>query len=234
MGYYVDVFQEDGGKTHFKRVKSAAGEPDQLYRAEGGMGQAVFLGNVWRVNGLDGWTWLFPYRPQALPQYVTVLTSFTDPGGHLYKMERNNFGDLLSVTTPSGKWLHFENDAQHRIRAITSSVGRTVEYEYDEGSRLIRVKDSDGHEDRYTYDGQGRMLTVARGAEKPILTNRYATDGYIKDQTLADGRKFEYWTYRTSRNVADETEITDPNGLHTFIQYGPNGYTQSLPTPTPH
>lgn len=234
MGYWCDLYQEDGSKIRYERVKSPPGGPDQIYRAAGGVGEAVYFGNVWRVTNLDGWTRMFPFRPQALPDYVTVLTSFTAPDGHNYKMERNSFGDLLSITTPSGKWLRFETDAQHRIKRITSSVGRTVDYEYDAAGHLIRAKDSDGHEDRYSYDARGFMSTISHGAGKPVLTNHYAVDGYIRDQILGDGQKFEYWTGRSSRNVADESEVTDPNGLHTFIKYGANGYTQSLPTPTPH
>ena len=107
-------------------------------------------------------------------------------------MERDNWGDLLSITTPSGKWLHFENDGQHRIRRIESSLGRTVRYEYDAGGRLIRATDSDGHVDAYTYDEKAQMLTVRHEDGAPVLINAYSNDSYIKSRTVADGSKFGF------------------------------------------
>jgi hypothetical protein len=38
-----------------------------------------YLSNSWQVKTTDGWTYIFPYRPHALPQNVTVLTGFVDP-----------------------------------------------------------------------------------------------------------------------------------------------------------
>ena len=148
-------------------------------------------------------------------------------------MERDSFGSLMTVESPSGKWLHFENDLQHRIRIITSSLGRSVRYDYDPGGRMIRATDSEGHVDAYSYDEKGEMLTAAHGTEKPFLTNAYFGDGSIQEQILGDGRKFEYAYFRGERNIMRENQITTPNGLETFIQYVPGGYTQSLPAPVP-
>jgi YD repeat-containing protein len=196
--------------------------------------QAVYGGGSWNVKTTDGWTYIFPYRPQALPQNVTVLTGFLDPEGHKYEMRRDSFGALIAVASPSGNWLHFENDSRHRIRKITSSLGRSMQYEYDSGGRMFRATDSDGHLDSYTYDEKGQMLTTAHGTEKPILTNEYFSDGYIKSQVMGDGRSFGYAYFHGERNVILENQITDPNGLETYIQYVPGGYLQWLPTHVPH
>lgn len=129
----------------------------------------------------EGWTYIFPHRPHALPQKVTVLTGLVDPTGGEYKMERDSSGALDSVSSPSGNWLHFESDSQHRIRKITSSQGRTVEYDYDVGGRIIRAADSEGHVDVYGDDDRGQMPTASYGDDKPVLTNEYFPDGgYIQ------------------------------------------------------
>jgi YD repeat-containing protein len=237
MGVAVDLIMEDGARTHF--VHKQPDSSGDIYQAGGGTGsrfdyaKAIYSGASWQVKTVDGWTYTFPYKPKALPQNVTVLTGFIDPAGQEYTMERDSFGSLMAVESPSGKWLHFENDLQHRIRSITSSLGRSVRYDYDAGGRMIRATDSEGHVDSYAYDEKGEMLTAAHGTEKPFLTNAYSSDGYIKEQILGDGRKFEYSYFRGERNIMRENQITTPDGLETYIQYVPGGYTQSLPAPVP-
>jgi YD repeat-containing protein len=58
----------------------------------------IYSGNSWQVKTTDGWTYIFPYRPQALMQNVTVLTGFIDPTGQKYEMERDSFGALMSIS----------------------------------------------------------------------------------------------------------------------------------------
>ena len=240
MGVAVDLIMEDGARTHFVHQPPDAAQTGDTYLAvRDGVnrfvhGQAVYAGSSWNVKTTDGWTYIFPYRPQALPQNVTVLTGFLDPEGHKYEMERDSFGALIAVTSPSGNWLHFENDSQHRIRKITSSSGRSMQYDYDSGGRMFRATDSDGHVDTYTYDEKGQMLAAAHGTEKPILTNEYFSDGYIKSQLMSDGRRFSYAYFRGERNLILENQITDPNGLETYIQYVSGGYLQWLPARVPH
>ncbi len=240
MGVAVDLIMEDGARTHFVHQQPNATQTGDTYLAvRDGVdrfvrAQAVFAGDSWNVKTTDGWTYIFPYRPRALPQNVTVLTGFLDPQGHKYEMERDSFGALMDIASPSGNWLHFENDSQHRIRKITSSAGRSVQYEYDSGGRMFRATDSDGHVDSYTYDEKGQLLTTAHGTEKPILTNEYFSDGYIKSQVMADGRRFRYAYFLGERNVILENQITDPNGLETYIKYVRGGYLQWLPTNVPH
>ena len=144
MGVAVDLIMEDGGRTHFVHQPPDATQTGDTYLAvRDGVdrfvnAQAVYAAGSWNVKTTDGWTYIFPYRPQALPQNVTVLTGFIDPEGHKYEMERDSFGALISVTSPSGNWLHFESDSLHRIRKITSSFGRRMQYDYDSGGRKFR------------------------------------------------------------------------------------------------
>jgi len=240
MGVAVDLIMEDGARTHFIHQPPNAAQTGDTYLAvRDGVdrflqAQAVYAGGSWNVKTTGGWTYIFPYRPQALPRNVTVLTGFLDPEGHKYEMERDSFGALIAVTSPFGNWLHFENDSQHRIRKITSSLGRSMQYDYDSAGRMFRATDSDGHVDTYTYDEKGQMLTAAHGTEKPILTNEYFSDGYIKSQVIGDGRRFGYAYFHGERNLILENQITDPNGLETYIRYVPGGYLQWLPTRVPH
>jgi YD repeat-containing protein len=237
MGIAVDLIMEDGVRIHFNHQQPKAGQLGDTYLAGwGGEGrfnkaQAVYSANSWQVKTTDGWTYIFPYRPQALMQNVTVLTGFIDPTGQKYEMERDSFGALMSISSPSGKWLHFENDLQHRIRRITSSQGRNVQYSYDKGGRMVRALDSEGHVDSYSYDEKGQMITAGHETGNPILTNEYFTDGFIKSQVMGDGKKFEYSYFSRERHVIYESLITDPNGLETYIQFVPDGYLRSLPSP---
>jgi YD repeat-containing protein len=239
MGSCVDRCMEDGARIHIIHQEQQPGQLDTYAEPGGWSGpytgsKAEFDGKVWRVKRNDGWTFLFPYHPEWLPQYVTVLTSFTDPAGHEYKMERGGSGDLLLIITPSGKWLRFENDPQHRIQRIVSWLGRTVRYEYDAGGRLIRATDSEGHVDTYSYDAKSEMLTAGRANGSTILTNAYSNDGYIKSQTVADGGKFEFSYFRGPRNVMQESQITDPGGMLTSFLFGRGGYSQTLPRLAAH
>jgi YD repeat-containing protein len=193
----------------------------------------VYKGDAWTIARKDGWKFYMPYRPKALPQNVTVLTGFSDPAGNMYRMDRDSFGDLLSITTPAGEWLHFQHDSAHRVQRIEGSTGRAVDYEYDPSGCLSRVTDSDGHTSAYTYDDKAQMRTVSRDTNAPALTNTYDSRGNIKTQTTADGQRFEYHYVQNSRNLTVPDLITTPNGLLTHIRYAAGRYTQSLPMNPP-
>jgi YD repeat-containing protein len=234
MGAYVELCFPDGTRIRFVPAPSAAGHTNTYRQTGGSTGPfrnttAEFDGKVWRVKRNDDWTLYFPYHPEWLGQYVTVLGSFAAPDGLEYKIERDNVGAALSITTPSGKWLHFENDAQHRISRIQSSLGRTVQYEYDPGGRLIRARDSDGHMDAYTYDEKNQMITARHETGPAVLTNAFSNDGYITGQTLVDGGKIEFSYLRGPRNIIEQSRVTDPSGMLTSFFFAGGGYTQTLP-----
>ena len=235
MGVAVDLIMADGHRIHFMHKGFVSGELGDVYepnhRQHERFIRAIYSADTWRVKTTDGWTYFFPYRPDALPQYVTVLTGFIDPSGRKYEMKRDSFGSLLEVTSPSGAWLHFENDSAHRIRRLTSSTGRTVRYDYDKGS-LTRATASDGSIDNYTYDDKGQLLTSAHGTAEPVLTNQYFVDGYIKRQTMQNGQSFEYHYFRDGGTIR-QNQITDPNGLETYVLYGQGGYREWLPSALP-
>jgi YD repeat-containing protein len=241
MGVYVDLIFEDGARIHFRHFSP---EPGQVgdYAAEPAAGNpfsksiAAYVGDRWVIRRKDGWKFYFPYRPKALPSNVTILTGFEDPSGHVYKMERDAFGALLSVTTPAGRWLRSEPDANHRIQRISDSSGRIVKYEYDSLGRLSRVIDSNGKVESYTYNDKAQMLTAAHGKDEIVITNVYDVGGKIERQTMADGREFEYHYVRDSSargNVTIPDLISYPNGLQTNLRYSAAGYMQSLPSPPP-
>ena len=234
MGVAVDLIMPDGHRVHFVHEPPKAGQRGDTYLPSrpsyDRFVEAVYLGGTWKVRTTDGWTYLFPYRPNALPEYVTVLTSFLDPAQRKYEMQRDTSGALLAISSPSGAWLHFENDAEHRIRNITASSGRFIRYDYDNAGNMNRATASDGSVDFYTYDDKNQMLTAAHGNEKPFVTNEYFVDGYIKSQTLPHGQSFEYHYSREGGRILN-TYITDPNGLQTYIQFRPDGYLEWPPAP---
>ena len=235
MGSYVDLVLEDGSRAHFQHTDSSG--PNDIYRARtGDYTTAVYQDDLWTITRKDGWKLYMPYRPRALPQYVTVLTGFSDPSGHMYRMERDSFGALLSVTAPSGQWLHFEHDSQHRVQRIEASTGRVVSYEYSSSGCLSRVVDSEGNSVNYVYDDKARLLTISRAQDAPILTNTYDARDYIKTQTMADGGKFEYHYVQSNQRAPGGMEpdlVTTPNGLLTYFRYESGAYKQSLPMRPP-
>jgi YD repeat-containing protein len=109
-----------------------------------------------------------------------------------------------------------------------------VQYEYDSGGRLVRATNSEGHVDTYTYDEKAEMLTAGHGNNSAVVTNAYSNAGYIKSQTVADSGKFEFSYLRGSRNVIQESSITDPHGMLTSFLFGRGGYTQTLPRLSGH
>lgn len=234
MGSFIDLIGADGSRSHFIHQPAKPGAPPQVYLAQGDRySKAVYDRGVWRVTSTDGWTYLFPYRPQARTAQVTVLTGFFDPEGHEFMMDRNDSGDLLGITTPSGGWLHFEYDDSHRISRISDSQGRSMRYEYDANGRLDRVSDNDGHSETYTYDDRNEMLSVSDGAGSPMLSNQFTSSNLISSQSLADGRQFEYGYNFGTRMVIRQSFFTDPKGIVTYFDYGEDGYMQSLPTRSP-
>ena len=233
MGSYVDLVMEDGARVHFEHSSETQGGDSYVAVTPGSdFSTAIYRGDTWTISRKDGWKFYMPYRPKALPQYVTVLTGFSDPAGHQYRMERNSFGELLSVTTPSGEWLHFRHDSVHRVQRIEASTGRSVSYDYNRAGCLSRVTDSEGHVLVYTYDDKAQMKTVSRGTDAPVLTNTYDLRGNIEAQVMADGEKFEYHyvqDFRSHSNSLVPDLIVAPNHLLTHIHYRAGSYTQSLP-----
>jgi len=230
MGVAVDLIIGGERRIHFPRGQPRSGQRGDVYRPRKGQGfiEAVCIGDQWTVTATDGSVYRFLYQPNALPEYVTVLSGFRDPHGHEYEIERDSFGVLEKASSPSGAWLEFEKDSEHRIRKITSSTGRTVQYDYDAGGHMVQATSSDGEVDKYTYDDRGQMLTAAHGDEEPIVKNEYSVDGWVTSQTMEAGKRFEYH-YSRDGNILRENEIDYPNGLWTYVQYQPGGYSEWLP-----
>ena len=238
MRVAVDLILADGLRVQFLHKGPVLGEAGDVYEPRHPdrerFVRAVFSGNIWHVKTKDGWVYDFPYCPQALPQYVTVLTGFTDAAHRRYEMKRDSSGALLEIVSSAGTSLHFENDANHRIHRITASNGRSMEYDYSEAGSLVRVSASDGFIESYSYDDKGQMLTAAYGdGQAAALTNEYFVDGYIKTQTLANGKALRYGYSRQGTSIKN-SYITYPNGLETYVQYERGGYSEWPPTRPPN
>jgi len=85
MGVAVDLITADGSRVHFVHQPPKAGQRGDIYRADWRADkrfadtQAVFSRDTWQIKTTDGWTYFFPYRPRALPQYVTVSDVLRGP-----------------------------------------------------------------------------------------------------------------------------------------------------------
>ncbi|MFZ0881521.1 MAG: hypothetical protein WA002_18640 [Candidatus Acidiferrales bacterium] len=235
-GKWLDLITEAGSRIHFKPALGI-----NLYEEADSGGHFRFpratlryVWNTWHLRTADGWTYLFPYRPKARGDAVTVLTGMIDPNGKEYSMERNGAGDLLSVTAPSGDWLKFEYDSGHHIEQITDSRGRSMRYTYDARGHFIHTKDNSGSEESYTYDDQGQMLSALDSSGKAILANEYNATGDVVGEKLADGRVLQFdYTYPTKATLTG-SRFTDPLGYVTEFDFRKNSYHQSLPQPPAH
>lgn len=235
MGSYIELVLDDGGVIHFDKDTSPKARGAEIYRPTGNAGEwasstLVYESGIWRLTTESGWIYFFPYRPNASPGHVTVLTGFQDPQGHRFEMRRNDAGDLLSLTTPSGKWLQFFSDSQHRITRVTDSEGKTLSYEYDTGGRLARVADMLGSGESYRYDEKNELTTVLDFSGQPVLTNIFSPDGFVSEQILGDRRHFLY-TYHRKANVLVQSAVADPQAYVTHFDFTPDGYgyQRSLP-----
>ncbi len=240
MGNFVEIVGEYGRLTRFRHIEPQPGQVGDIYAGSSccedfSGAVANYQNNLTVVTRPDGWKFRFPFLGHAIKTQVTVLTGYTDPQGHEYKMERDKFGDLQSLTTPDGQWMRFEHDAAHRVTRVAASSGQSLIYEYDAGGRLCKVTNSDGNVDTYTYDERSEMVTAAHGDGKVILRNTYGTTGYLIKQELADGSFFEYHYNRDldrGREALFPDLMMDPNGLVTFLKRDRGyGYRSSLPKP---
>jgi len=236
MGTYIELIYTNGSRLHFDRDKSPASAYKQIYLptyngGEGGFEKAVFDGSTWHLSTKDGWTYLFPYLPNAYTYQVTVLTGFTDPHGRRFDMVRDAAGDLQSLNTPSGESLRFQHDSSHRITRIDASSGRALQYEYDQAGRLSRVFDTEGNGESYAYDNQSRMIEVRDLTGQILLTNAYDDGGFIASQTLSDRRTFRYSYKRDPAGKITNSFVTDPDGYISQFDFTADGkaYGQSLP-----
>jgi YD repeat-containing protein len=161
---------------------------------------------------------------------VHVLSSYSDPQGRRYELDRNQGGDLQSITTPTGKWLHFKRDEKNRFRHIEDSEGHVVNYDYDSAGRLIRVSDSQGNTEVYRYDEKSQIVAVVDGQGHVQMEITYSPDGWITGQALADGRTFQYEYRRGKDGSLAQIRFTDPRGYVTLFDYVGQQYLQSLPS----
>jgi YD repeat-containing protein len=128
MNVYVETVGEYGERVRYKHVKAVPGQTGELYlpgadsaKRDLSRGAAHYEDNLWTITNADGWKYTFPFRAKALKYQVTVLSGYADPRGQNYRMERDQFGDLLSVTSPDGQWLHFARDENHRVTRASAS-----------------------------------------------------------------------------------------------------------------
>jgi len=236
-GKYLELTLENGVRTHFDRDAAHDSAGKQAYQGRvdyfSPFSQAKILmhGYDSDLKTLEGWHYLFPYRPNAKSEEkLTVLTGYSDPQGNRFEMARNDAGDLLSVKTPAGKWLHFESDELHRYRRIEDSEGRAVSYDYDQKGRLVRVSDSRGAAESYRYDDKNQMQAVLDANNNVLMSITYSPEGSIISQTLRDGRNFRYEYQRDAAGAhVLQVRFTDPRGYATDFTYVGKEYTQSLP-----
>lgn len=233
MGSWIDLLDEAGSRIHFRRDSRKIAMVDQAYTSEEGSSvffnpRLEYASSIWHLRTSDGWSYVFPYRPDWPGTKVTTLTNYLSPDGRIYSMTRDSAGNLLSLQTPSGYSLTFLCDSSGRYQKISDSRGRSVEYRYDPLGRLVRFADSSGNQESYTYDGANHLLLVLDGDGRQILKNEYDGDDVVR-QTLSDGRQLKYRYDRHPADALSKCVFTDANGFITTFNFNKQQFSQSLP-----
>jgi RHS repeat-associated protein len=150
---------------------------------------------------------------QRDPARPDLVTSMTDPRGHVTRYAYDAKGQLMMVTTPESRKSTFTYDALGRIRTSVAPQGNVPG---TEPSRFTTT---------FTYDAAGRLLStrVANGST-PIITSRaYDRNGQVVKDTDAARRTTTY-IYDKAGQL---TSVRRADGTQLRTTYFADGVVQS-------
>lgn len=146
-----------------------------------------------------------------------VLTSRTDPLGHVTTYAYDGDLNVSAVTTPNGNTTLMDYDADGNMvdRTSPAPYGYEEVWTYNGLDEPVSFRDRRGSTTRYTYDGRGNLLKVT-AADGTSTSNSYdATTGALVATTSASGKTTRYG-YDSARNMV---RITSPLGEITTYTY---------------
>ena len=143
-------------------------------------------------NNSGCYTTHYTYNDQNL------VTSITDPNGHVTQYGYDTNGNLTSVTDATNVvTTQYQYDTRGNISTITDALNNTTNMIYDQYNNLITVTDPKGGTVTMTYDSIGNMLS--------------------KTDALGNVTTYQY------NSLNQMTQITDPLGKITHYTYDYNG-----------
>ena len=96
----------------------------------------------------------------ATPTSEQLLTALTDPEGNVTTFEYSA-GHLSAVIDPMGNRTSVERDTWGNVISMTDAAGAQTHYEYDELSQLVAIVDPYGARTEYEYSLTGDLSRIA-------------------------------------------------------------------------
>ena len=194
---------------------------------------------------------------QAFRTIVDGGTEVFDAGGRLIQRAyrhgnkiaiRYDAQDRISrVEGPGASFLQFTTDVDGRVVQVDASTGATVRYKYEKND-LVEAQVNGGLSMRYGYDAKGFLARIDH-PQTGSIEIAYASQGRVSSYRRADGsnQRFEYDESNNTRRVIEangattftqespekrRTEITDPLGNKSTIQFDEKGRPVTITGPT--
>ena len=133
-------------------------------------------GRLSRVVDAMGARWGLSYAEaaqNATPTSEQLLTALTDPEGNVTTFEYSA-GHLSAVIDPMGNRTSVERDTWGNVISMTDAAGAKTHYEYDELSQLVAIIDPCGARTEYEYSLTGDLsrMVDATGVALSITHSR--------------------------------------------------------------
>ncbi len=129
------------------------------------------------------------------------LTAVVNEHGEMYRLTRNDRGDVIQETGFDGLVRRYDRDAAGKVIRLHRPANRWTEFEYDYNGRLTRAEYSDGSWQTYSYNRAGQIIEAM---------NEHAT---VRLQRDVLGRVTEEW-----QNGYTITSNWGANGLRSKLQ----------------
>lgn len=120
-------------------------------------------GRLSAVTDAMGARWGLSYEEvaqNATPTSEQHLTALTDPEGNITTFEYSA-GHLSAVIDPMGNRTSVERDTWGNVISMTDAAGAQTHYEYDELSQLVAIVDPYGARTEYEYSLTGDLSRIA-------------------------------------------------------------------------
>ncbi|HJV91536.1 MAG TPA: hypothetical protein VJ623_14595 [Holophagaceae bacterium] len=169
------------------------------------------------TGGQDDLLAKYTYNAQHKP--VTVA----DASGQMTSFTYNGFGQLLTVTNPKHETTSLTYDASGYLQGVQGPVaGALTSFTYDPVGRIHTVTNPDGYTLTYDYDALDRRTKVTY----PDTTTEQTVFDRLDVGSTKD--RLNRWTLMTYNPLRQLTEVQDPQGRTTHLNWCGCGSLESL------
>jgi RHS repeat-associated protein len=226
------------GKVTVQRFRSML--PVSITKAAGTADEATWTydydinGNPISRTNPAGKTWRYTYDAKG-----NRLTE-TDPLDHTTEYTYDSDRNLTKVKTPAGRETSFTYDAKGNLLTVKrthTESGQLAQstFDYDANGLLESVTDPLNRVSTFAYNARGD-LTATTTPEGHTATATYDIAGRQSSVTSARGNApgadpADFTTTYTRNAFGQATDIEDPLGRHTLLEYNANQQLTKLTDP---